>query len=85
MQWHVLPRMSELLPVHAGALRTIAARLVDLLPVTRESYYNRDAGLLVNQECRHADDQRENGYALLDEVQGGDGAQLAFWSCAVVT
>ena len=38
----VLLGLAEHVPEHAAALRSLAARLVDLLPVTRRHYYHRD-------------------------------------------
>lgn len=74
----VLIRLAELAPVHAAALRAIAGRLVDLLPVTRAAYYHRDMqGSWAIKSVMPTIDA-ELGYALLDEVQEGDGAQQAF-------
>lgn len=37
-----LLQLAEAVPAHATALRSLAARLVDLLPVARRHYYHRD-------------------------------------------
>lgn len=74
----VLERLAELVPVHAAALRAIAARLVDLLPVARAAYCHRDMqGSWSIKSVMPTIDARL-GYEHLGEVQEGDGAQAAF-------
>lgn len=74
----VLNRLTELVPARATALRGVTARLVDLLPITRRAYYHRDmhgSWSIKNVVPTIAAELR---YGNLDEVQEGDGAQLAF-------
>jgi hypothetical protein len=74
----VLVRLAELVPAHAAALRGLAERLVDLLPITRAAYYHRDMrGSWSIKSVMPTIDARL-GYEHLDEVQDGDGAQRAF-------
>lgn len=74
----VLIRLAELVPLHAAALRAIAGRLVDLLSVTRAAYYHRDMRGSWSIKSVMPTIAPELSYELLDAVQEGDGAQLAF-------
>jgi hypothetical protein len=74
----VLDRLAELVPVHAAALRAIAGRLVDLLPVVRAAYYHRDMRGSWSIKSVMPTIAPDLGYEHLDEVQEGDGAQRAF-------
>ena len=74
----VLNRLADRLPEHDDALRGLAGRLVDLLPVTREAYYHRDMQGSWSIKNVMPTISPELGYERLDEVQGGDAAQLAF-------
>ena len=74
----VLLRLAELLPGQAAALRGIAGRLVDLLPVARAAYYHRDMRGSWSIKSVMPTIAPELNYEKLDEVQDGDGAQLAF-------
>ena len=74
----VLVRLSELVPARAAALRAIAGRLFDLLPVARAAYYHRDMRGSWSIKSVMPTIDRGLGYEFLDEVQEGDGAQRAF-------
>lgn len=74
----VLLQMAERVPEHGEALRSIAARLVDLLPVTRAAYYHRDMRGSWSIKAVMPTIDPSLGYETLGEVQEGDGAQLAF-------
>lgn len=74
----VLMRLAELVPPHAAALQRIAARLVDLLPITRAAYYHRDMRGSWSLKSVIPTIDAALGYANLDEVRDGGGAQLAF-------
>jgi hypothetical protein len=74
----VLVRLAELVPELAAALRAIAGRLVDLLPITRAAYYHRDMRGSWSIKSVMPTVAPELGYEHLDEVQEGDGAQRAF-------
>jgi hypothetical protein len=74
----VLLRLADWAPDRASQLRAIAARLVDLLPITRAAYYHRDmrGSWSIKSVMPTIDPQL--GYQNLEEVQEGDGAQQAF-------
>jgi hypothetical protein len=74
----VLLRLADWAPDRANELRAIAARLVDLLPITRAAYYHRDmrGSWSIKSVMPTIDPQL--GYQNLEEVQEGDGAQQAF-------
>lgn len=74
----VILRLAEWVPDRADKLRPIAARLVDLLPITRAAYYHRDmrGSWSIKSVIPTIDSQL--GYEHLEEVQEGDGAQQAF-------
>jgi hypothetical protein len=74
----VLVRLAELVPAQAAALRGLAERLVDLLPVARAAYYHRDVRGSWSIKSVMPTIDRGLGYEHLDEVQEGDGAQRAF-------
>lgn len=74
----VLERLAELLPAHAAALRAIAARLVDLLPVARAAYYHRDMQGSWSIKSVMPTIDETLSYEHLEEVREGDGAQTAF-------
>jgi Domain of unknown function(DUF2779) len=74
----VLLRLAEWVPAQAVALRGLAERLVDLLPITRAAYYHRDMRGSWSIKNVMPTIAAELGYEHLDEVQEGDGAQRAF-------
>ncbi len=74
----VLNRLAELVPPHATVLRGLTERLFDLLPVTRQAYYHRDMHGSWSIKAVVPTIAPELTYQSLDEVQEGDGAQLAF-------
>jgi hypothetical protein len=74
----VLLRLAEIVPAQVAALRAIAGRLVDLLPVTRAAYYHRDMRGSWSIKNVMPTIDAKLGYDRLDEVQEGEGAQLAF-------
>lgn len=73
----VLLRMAERLPALANALRELAARLIDLLPVARAAYYHRDMQGSWSIKSVLPTLAPELSYRELSEVQEGDGAQRA--------
>jgi len=73
----VLLRLAERVPAQANALRELAARLIDLLPVTRAAYYHRDMQGSWSIKAVLPTLAPELGYDKLNEVQEGDGAQRA--------
>jgi hypothetical protein len=74
----VLLRLAELVPGQAAALRALAERLVDLLPITRAAYYHRDMRGSWSIKKVIPTIAPELSYEQLDEVREGDGAQCAF-------
>lgn len=74
----VLNSLADRLPHQASALRRLADRLVDLLPITREAYYHRDMQGSWSIKDVMSTIHPEMGYERLDEVQEGGAAQLAF-------
>jgi len=74
----VLMTLAERVPALTGALRDIAARLFDLLPVTRAAYYHRDMRGSWSIKAVLPTIAPELDYASLDGVQEGEGAQLAY-------
>ncbi len=74
----VLERLAHRLPHHATAIRSLMDRLFDLLPVTREAYYHRDMRGSWSIKKVLSTIAPEFSYEGLDEVQGGEAAQLAF-------
>lgn len=73
----VLLRIADRVALQANALRELAARLVDLLPVTRAAYYHRDMQGSWSIKAVLPTLAPELGYDQLNEVQEGDGAQRA--------
>jgi hypothetical protein len=74
----VLTSLADRVSSSGDALRAFVARLVDLLPVTREAYYHRDMRGSWSIKSVMPTISADLGYEHLDEVQAGDGAQLAF-------
>jgi hypothetical protein len=74
----VLNGLADRLPNQDSALRGLAGRLVDLLPITREAYYHRDMQGSWSIKDVMPTILPELGYERLDEVQEGGAAQLAF-------
>jgi hypothetical protein len=74
----VLERLAELVPVRSAELNRIVERLFDLLPVTRAAYYHRamKGSWSIKRVLPTIDPAL--AYDKLEEVQEGDGAQLAF-------
>jgi hypothetical protein len=73
----VLLRMADRVSTEANALRELAARLIDLLPVTRAAYYHRDMQGSWSIKAVLPTLVPELDYGNLNEVQEGDGAQRA--------
>lgn len=73
----MLLRLAARVPVHANALRELAARLVDLLPITRAAYYHRDMQGSWSIKAVLPTLAPALAYEQLDEVREGDGAQRA--------
>jgi hypothetical protein len=73
----VLLRMADRVGVHAKALRELAGRLIDLLPLTRAAYYHRDMRGSWSIKAVLPTLAPELDYGNLSEVQEGDGAQRA--------
>jgi hypothetical protein len=74
----VLEFLAEHVPSLATPLLAIAERLIDLLPITRDAYYHRDMQGSWSIKRVMPTISAELGYEHLEEVQEGDGAQLAF-------
>lgn len=74
----VLLQLAQWLPRQANALRDIAARLIDLLPVTRAAWYHRDMKGSWSLKAVLRTIAPELDYATLETVREGEGAQLAF-------
>ena len=74
----VLEGLADRLPSLANALRGVAGRLVDLLPITRAAYYHRDMKGSWSIKAVLPTIDPGLDYADLGEVQEGGGAQLAF-------
>lgn len=73
----VLLRMADRLPALANALRRVAERLIDLLPLTRAAYYHRDMQGSWSIKSVLPTLAPELSYRELADVQEGDGAQRA--------
>jgi hypothetical protein len=74
----VLERMADRLPALSSALRGMAERLVDLLPITRAAYYHRDMkGSWSIKDVLPTIDPALS-YETLGEITEGDAAQVAF-------
>ena len=74
----VLQQLAERVPPQADGLREVADRLFDLLPVTRAAYCHRDMLGSWSMKAGLPTMARELDCANLDEVQQGEGAQLAY-------
>ena len=74
----VLNGLADRLPNQDGALRGLAGRLVDLLPIAREAYYHPDMQGSWSIKNVMPTILPELAYDRLGEVQKGDAAQLAF-------
>ena len=74
----VLERLAGRLPVRANALRDAAARLVDLLPLTRAAWYHRDMKGSWSIKAVLPTIAPDLDYSQLGAVREGEGAQLAF-------
>jgi hypothetical protein len=74
----VLLRLADLVPERAAALRAIAGRLVDLLPVVRAAYYHRDMRGSWSIKGVVPTIDAALSYERLGEVREGDAAQRAF-------
>ena len=69
--------MADRLPALANALRRVAERLIDLLPLTRAAYYHRDMQGSWSIKSVLPTLAPELSYRELADVQEGDGAQRA--------
>jgi len=74
----ILRQLAARIPRYAASLQSIIDRLVDLLPITRKAYYHRDMRGSWSLKKVMPTISASLGYEHLDEVQAGDGAQLAF-------
>lgn len=74
----VLLDLAEQLPAHADALREIAARLIDLLPITRRAWYHPAMKGSWSFKAVLPTIDASLDYGNLEGVQEGSGAQLAF-------
>lgn len=73
-----LELLARLAPAHATGLRALAARLTDLLPITRRSYYHPRMLGSWSLKAVIPTIAPDLAYAALGEVQEGEAAQLAF-------
>jgi hypothetical protein len=74
----VLTSLADRLPEYGDALRRLAGRLFDLLPLTRQAYYHRDMQGSWSIKDVMPTILPELGYERLGGVQEGGAAQLAF-------
>jgi hypothetical protein len=74
----VLRDLSERVPAHAAALRDVAERLVDLLPIARKAYYHPSMKGSWSFKAVLPSVDPSLDYSGLEGVQEGSGAQLAF-------
>jgi Domain of unknown function(DUF2779) len=74
----VLLDLAKRLPQYAEQLKSVAERLFDLLPVTRQAYYHRDMRGSWSIKSVVPTIRPDLSYQHLSEVRDGDGAQLAF-------
>jgi hypothetical protein len=65
-------------PAWGNALRELAGRLVDLLPITRAAYYHRDMRGSWSLKAVLPTIDSTLDYANMDEVREGEQAQLAY-------
>jgi hypothetical protein len=70
--------MARLAPEHADALHALAARLIDLLPITRRAYYDPRMQGSWSLKAVIPTVAPDLAYDTLGEVQEGEAAQLAF-------
>ena len=73
-----LSQLASVVPEHAPALRSLASRLVDLLPVARRHYYHRDMRGSWSIKAVLPTLAPELDYALLDGTRSGVEAQDAY-------
>jgi len=73
--------LADAIPGHASALTSLAARTVDLLPVTRKNYYHRDQRGSWSLQAVLASMAPELDYGAL-AVSNGMGAQYAYMEAA---
>ena len=74
----VIELVARLSPARATALRALAARLVDLLPITRRVYYDPRLQGSWSLKAVIPTIAPELAYETLGSVQDGEAAQLAF-------
>ena len=74
----VLLDLAKRLPHYAAQLKSVAERLFDLLPVTRQAYYHRDMRGSWSIKSVVPTIRPDLDYQHLSEVRDGDSAQLAF-------
>lgn len=74
----VLELLARLSGRHAAALRVLASRLVDLLPITKRAYYHPQMQGSWSLKAVIPTIARELAYGTLGAVQDGEAAQLAF-------
>jgi hypothetical protein len=74
----VLQALAERVPAWGNALRELAGRLVDLLPITRAAYYHRDMRGSWSLKAVLPTIDSTLDYANMDEVREGEQAQLAY-------
>jgi hypothetical protein len=74
----VLTWLAARVPPLASPLRSVSERLVDLLPVTKQTYYHRDMRGSWSIKNVLPTIAPELGYGTLGDVQGGEAAQMAF-------
>ena len=73
-----LRELGEMLPGHAAALNALAARMVDLLPITRKHYYHPAMKGSWSIKAVLPTIAPELSYEHLDEVADGGAAQRAY-------
>jgi hypothetical protein len=74
----VLLDLAKRLPKYAEQLKSVAERLFDLLPVTRQAYYHRDMRGSWSIKSVVPTIRPDLNYQHLSDVRDGDSAQLAF-------
>ena len=70
--------LARLCPAHAARLRALAARLIDLLPITRRAYYHPRMQGSWSLKAVIPTIAPDLAYGELADVRDGEGAQLAF-------
>mgnify|MGYP001164222246 CR=1 FL=1 len=73
-----LALLARLCPAHAARLRALAARLIDLLPITRRAYYHPRMQGSWSLKAVIPTIAPDLAYGELADVRDGEGAQLAF-------